>query len=227
MKMVFEKFESSLEIKRDALNVLRVADPSLYARCALSLAQGFSSLSLEPACFFTDDGKEISSAKLLFFAGDPLLIDLNDKRIVTQAIKIVSERIILEDSVIQRLEALNYEMEDAFEDQFIQMFGNYSFADEWDSGKYLKSLGFCIDESKDRTVFERLMHYLRIMSDLFPDKIISFVNLPTYLTDTQYNEICETAAALQLRVLSYEQKTCSSRKNLENVLYIDENYLEQ
>ncbi len=155
-----------------------------------------------------------------------MTIDLNDKRIATQSIKIIAERIATEGPLIQQLEAFNFEMEDLFESQFIQMSGNYTFADEWDAGKFLKSLGFCVDESQDRTVFDRLAHYLRIMADLFPDKIISFVNIPTYLTETQYNELCETVASLQLSVLSYEQGTNESRKNLENVLYIDENYLE-
>lgn len=56
MKLVFEKFERSLMLRRDALNALRIEDPSLFARCALSLAQGFPPDALEPAFFFDDDG---------------------------------------------------------------------------------------------------------------------------------------------------------------------------
>lgn len=51
MKLVFEKFDSALPLRRDAVNVLRIEDRSLYARCALSLAQGFPADSLEPAFF--------------------------------------------------------------------------------------------------------------------------------------------------------------------------------
>ena len=59
MRLVFEKFETPLELRTDALNVLRIQDQSLYARCALSLSQGFPPDCLEPASFFTKEDKEV------------------------------------------------------------------------------------------------------------------------------------------------------------------------
>lgn len=70
------------------------------------------------------------------------------------------------------------------------------------------------------------MHYVRLMADLFPDKVIAFVNLPVYLTKAQYNELCELAVSLQLCVLSYEQGGSVGNGNLENMLYVDKDYLE-
>lgn len=227
MKLVFEKFENSLSLRRDTLNVLRVEDPSLFARCALSLAQGFPSDALEPAYFFSDENKELNTAKTLYFAGDILMVDLNDRRIISQAIKTIVERMSFEGDGVHLLEQTSCQIDAVFEGAFLQMSADYCLADDWDSSKYLKSFGFAIDESQDATVCERLNHFLRVAADLFPEKVIAFVNLPNYLTSSQYNELCETVVALQLCVLSYEQGSRSVSGNLENVLYIDSGYLEE
>ena len=227
MKLVFEKFERSLMLRRDALNALRIEDPSLFARCALSLAQGFPPDALEPAFFFDDDEKEMKASKILYFLGDALMLDLNDKRILSQAIKTIVERLAIEEDASRALEGMSCRIDEVFENQFLQMSANYCLSDDWDSAKYLKMLGFAVDDSQDLTVYERLQHFMRIAADLFPEKVIALVNLSNYLTSAQYNELCELVASLQLRVLSYEQGSQLALGNLENVLYVDANYLER
>ena len=226
MRLVFEKFETPLELKTDALNVLRIQNQSLFARCALSLSQGFPPDCLEPASFFTNEDKEIKPSKVLFFAGDILQIDLNDRRIVSQALKTLVTRFAAEGDFLHRLFNMYEQMEEMLEDQFIQMTGDYCLADVWEVSKYLKMLGFCVDDTEDVTVYQKLVHFVRLVADLYPDWVVAFVNLPTYLTEEQYNDFCDLVVALQLRVLSYEQSGIRRRSNLENVLYIDADYLE-
>lgn len=227
MRLVFEKFEKSLALRTDAINVLKVEDPSLFARCALSLAQGFPSDALEPACIFSDDDREISMSKVLYFVGDALCIDLNDKRIVAAGIKSIVNRMLNLDGEIDALEKKNFEMESVFENQFVQMSADYVLADSWDATKYLKMLGFGVDDSGDVTVYDKVQHFLRIAADLFPEKIIAFVNLQVYLTRDQYVELCKMIASLELCVLSYEQGVLYDSEHFENVLFIDANYLER
>ena len=121
---------------------------------------------------------------------------------------------------------MNEQMEDMLEGQFLQMTGDYCLADDWEVSKYLKMLGFRIDDTEDVTVYQKLVHFIKLVADLYPDWVIAFVNLPSYLTAQQYNEFCNLVIALQLRVLSYEQSDIRRRSNLENVLYIDSDYLE-
>ena len=226
MRLVFEKFETPLELRTDALNVLRIQDQSLYARCALSLSQGFPPDCLEPASFFTKEDKEVKPSNVLFFVGDILQIDLNDRRIVAQAIKVLVGRFAAEGDLIHHLLHMNEQMEDMLEGQFLQMTGDYCLADDWEVSKYLKMLGFRIDDTEDATVYQKLVHFIKLVADLYPDWVIAFVNLPSYLAAQQYNEFCNLVIALQLRVLSYEQSDIRRRSNLENVLYIDSDYLE-
>lgn len=225
MRLVFEKFESYLLLSCAKINVLRIASPSLYARCALSLSRNFPSDSLEPAFLFHEE-KELKPDKFIFFVGDLLALDLNDKRIVSLASKTMLERIAAESGMLQQLESINMEIEEIFFGQFIQMSANYFFSDDWDGAKFFKMMGFGLDDTEDRTLHEKLIHLLKVAADLFPEKILSFVNLPIYLSDEQYNEFCETAISLQLIVLSYEQGDRQAFRHFENGLFIDANYLE-
>lgn len=227
MKLVFEKFDSALHLRRDAVNVLRIENRSLYARCALSLAQGFPADSLEPAFFFDDDGREVKVSKALYFAGDILAIDLNDRRIASAAMKAILARMAFDGECAGLMEEMNCRIEEVFEAQFEQMNADYYFSEPWDAAKYLKMAGFAIDDTDDRTVFDKLTHFIRICADLFPESVIAFVNAPIYLTDEQYNDFCELVVAQQLCVLSYEQGSGSEFGNLENGLYIDADYLEE
>ena len=227
MKLVFEKFDSTLHLRRDAVNVLRIEDHSLYSRCALSLAQGFPVDSLEPAFFFDDDGHEVRTSKVLYFAGDILTIDLNDKRILSAAMKTILARMTCEGDCVGLMEGMNCRIEEVFEGQFDLMNADYYFSELWDGAKYLKIAGFGIDDAADRSVFDRLTHFIRICADLFSEGVIAFVNVPTYLNDEQYNEFCELVAAQQLCVLSYEQGSGNGFGDLENGLYIDADYLEE
>lgn len=227
MRLVFEKFDSALPLRRDAVNVLRVEDRSLYARCALSLAQGFPADSLEPAFFFDDDGCEVKTSKALHFAGDVLAIDLNDRRIISAAMKAILAQMVSDGECVGLMEEMNCRIEEVFEGQFEQMNADYYFSEPWDAAKYLKMAGFAIDDADDRTVFDRLTHFIRICADLFPESVIAFVNAPIYLTDEQYNDFCELIVAQQLCVLSYEQGSGNKFGNLENGLYIDADYLEE
>lgn len=227
MKLVFSGFELPLEIRRDKVNVLRVEDKSLYARVALSLYRGLPDDALEPALFFDDAGKELKTSKVLYCAGDALALDLNDKRIVSQAIKVILGRLSGHPEHVARIEELNYRIEDVFDGELIQLIGDYCFVDEWDSSKYLKMMGLGIDDSSDTTVFSRLCHFIRLMADLFPDQVVSLFNLRTYLTVQQYDEFCKQVASLQLAVLSCEQGCGCMFGNLENGMFIDIDYLER
>ncbi len=227
MKLVFSGFESALMIKRDRVNVLRIEDQSLYSRVALSLYRGLPDDSLEPAAFFDDFDKELKTSKVLYCAGDVLTLDLNDKRIVSQAVKVLLSRLSNHSEFIARIEELNYRIEDVFDSELVQMDGDYGFAEEWDSSKYLKMLGFGIDESSDATVFSRLGHFVRLMADLFPDQVIALFNLRTYLTDCQYEEFCRQVVSLQLAVLSCERDCDCMFGDLENGMFVDIDYLER
>lgn len=226
MRMVFRGFESNIDLRKDAINVLRVQDRALYARCCLSLSQMFADGVPEPAAFYDDFDKELKAKDCLVFAGDLLTLDLNEREIISKAAKKIAQMLIDDQATLARMESNNYAIEDIFAEAFFQMTADYTFRNDWDIGKYLKAFGFGVDTSESDTLYEKACQYLRISADLFPGKVIAFVNLNTFLSQDEYCGICECIVAEELIVLSYEVGKDSKFMDLENGLFIDMNYLE-
>lgn len=225
MKIVFEHLESSLTLVNDMVNVMRFADSALFSRCALSLAQGFSAESLEPAHIFEND-IELKAKDVFTFAGDLLVLDLDSRDMAALANRKLISMFVEDDNVLRDAGNINCQMEALFETQLHQLDGDYYFKDEWDAGKYMKALGFGIDTSLDVTLFDKSLHYLKLAADLFPSKILVFVNLNTYLRKEQYEQFCKQAVANDLTMLLYETGNSSLFEDFENGIFIGMDYLE-
>jgi CRISPR type II-A-associated protein Csn2 len=225
MKMVFEKFESSIELKPASVNVLRFEDKNLFSRCVYSMQQLFPANCPEPAYFFEDE-KELKSKDVLFVVGDVVFFDLNDKSIIAAALKKVSAMFV-EDELARNFAAQHNEMiVEVVADMFNQLSGNYDLADDWDSSKYLKAMGFCVDESNINSLADKISQLLYLSADLMPKKVITFVNLMTYLTEEQCASFCQQVKALDLTVLLYEIGESFLSEYFDNGIFVDANYLE-
>jgi CRISPR type II-A-associated protein Csn2 len=134
---------------------------------------------------------------------------------------------VVEDEVSRSLaNQLNENILEIITNLLDQMNANYDLADDWDSQKYLKAMGFCIDESGVAGVFDKAILLLGVIADLMPDVILVFVNLMTYLSDEQCHEFCNQVKALELTVLTYEIGSTIIPEYFDNGLYVDANYLE-
>jgi CRISPR type II-A-associated protein Csn2 len=226
MKLAFQKFENQLELKKGFINILRIEDKKLFANCAQSMACGFAPDVLEPATFYEGE-KALKPKDCLYFVGDLLTLDLNDKKIIAAAIKKIISMMVLEDELKQKLECAALSIEEEYENQTMQLSADYVFANDWDDEIFLKAFGFRIDDADCKTLFDRLKMFFRIAADLFPQKVLAFVNLDTFLSDEQYDELKVIIAAEELIVFSYESGPKRAFTNFENGLFVDADYLEE
>lgn len=226
MKIVFDTFETPLELRQDKVNVLRIADKPLFSRCVASLAECGSSELLENFVIVDNEGKERKTSDVLYFAGDPVHLDCGDKKLLALAVKKITAMLMGSPDVVERAVLLNGEIQQIICDELVQLSGSYSIPDRWSAGKFLKSLGFCIDVSDDATLFDRTCHFVQIAGDLFPDKILVFVHANTYMSESEYQDFCKLVVAQGIIVLSCELGDNCDFSYLENGKYVDDYYLE-
>lgn len=226
MKIVFDTFETPLELRQDKVNVLRIADKPLFSRCVASLAECGSSELLEKFVIVDNEGKERKTSDVLYFAGDPVHLDCGDKKLLALAVKKITAMLMDSPDVVERAVLLNGEIQQIICDELVQLSGSYSIPDCWSAGKFLKSLGFCIDVSDDATLFDRTCHFVQIAGDLFPDKILVFVHANTYMSESEYQDFCKLVVAQGIIVLSCELGDNCDFSYLENGKYVDDYYLE-
>lgn len=226
MKLVFQAFENPLALACGRISLLRIEAHDLFSRCAESLACGYSADAPEQALFFDDDNREMKTRDTLFFVGDLVTFDLNDRRLLNTALKRILQRMATEGEYEEDLKRINSEIEGVFECQFVQMSADYAFLETWDSSKYLKALGFGIDTAADEGLFGKLIHLLRVVEDLSPEKVLAFINLGTFLTSEQFFVFKEEVLARDLLVLMLETDDRIEYKDLENRLSVEADFLE-
>lgn len=225
MKMVFQKFENDLSLERGCVNVVRIEDKALFSRCVESLNLAFSAESPEPAMVF-ESGAPLKPKDCIFMVGDLLAFDLADRKIVNLALRRIVEDLSKYEGVVANLELLNNSIVGLLEDQMNQMAGDYVIEGDWDAAAFLKAAGFSIDSVVEDGLFGKACRFLRIAADLFPDKVLAFVNLNTYLDKAQYCEFGRMAKANELIILSYEVGDSPDFEYFENGMFIDANYCE-
>lgn len=226
MKIVFEAFETPLKLRQDKVNVLRIADNTLFSRCVASLANYESPELLENFVVVDCEGKQRKTKDALYFAGDPVDLDCGDKKLLALAVKKITAMLMESPDAVERAVLLNEEIQQIVYGELVQLSGAYAIPDRWSADKFLKSLGFCVDVSGDATLFDRTCHFVQIAGDLFPDKILVFVHADTYMSESEYQDFCKLVIAQGIMVLSCEFGDSREFSYLENGKYVDSYYLE-
>lgn len=226
MKIVFDTFETPLELRQDKVNVLRIADKTLFSRCVASLADCENAEMLENFVIVDSEGKDRKTRDALYFAGDPVHLDCGDKKLLALAVKKVTAMLMDSPDIVERAVLLNEAIQQIVCDELVQLSGSYAIPDRWSADKFLKSLGFCVDVSDDATLFDKTCHFVQIAGDLFPDKVLVFVHANTYMSESEYQDFCKLVIAQGIIVLSCEFGDNYNFSYLENGKYVDNYYLE-
>ena len=226
MKIVFDTFETPLELRQEKVNVLRIADKPLFSRCVASLADCESSELLENFVIVDSEGKERKTSDVLYFAGDPVHLDCGDKKLLALAVKKITAMLMDSPDIVERAVLLNEEIQQIVFGELVQLSGSYSIPGRWCADKFLKSLGFCVDVTGDATLFDRTCHFVQIAADLFPDKILVFVHANTYMSESEYQYFCKLVIAQGIMVLSCELGDNCDFSYLENGKFVDNYYIE-
>ena len=224
MKLVFGNFESQLEIKKGKINLICSESPLVFSRMVYSAMEGFSE-ECQEVVLLVDEGKQASKDSF-FFVGDLCMLDLSDKRILSQAIKKVVNLVSQDENIKNELERRNNTIHELLYDTLFQLHGDYAFLLDWDLIKYIKSSGFGIEQPPDETLFDKLIRFVNISIDLFPNTILCFVNIKNYLTYAQYVLFYELIVAGSQQVLLYEYGSPNETVDFENYLFIDSDYIE-
>ena len=142
---------------------------------------------------------------------DPLNFNINDKKILSKIYADLSVAAYEEDTYLKTQEVLgnlkSYFLE--LEQKNLIML---DLDDEIDMQALFKTLGVHISEAED-DFFENLNTYLKVSSILLKRKLIVFINVRSYISDEQLNEILNNAIYNEIRILFIEnmQRSCPDR----------------
>jgi CRISPR-associated protein Csn2 len=226
VKLVHQNTDDPLILEDEKINVLEIHDHQLFASYVNSLVNNYMPGVAQPGVLVDDSDKEKNFKNSVYTVSDCASIDLNDRFISGELFKKILLFVQEDEEKRDLIERLNCNLQDEIGVCSTPFYSDTCFSLDWDVIKYCKAMGFVIDASSDDTLFDKAIRLLDVATDLFPERVLCFVNLKLFLTGVEYSEFSRKAIFNRLRVLLYETVPAPSVSEYENRLIIDESYLE-
>lgn len=201
----FARFDPVVEICSDAVSVLEIADRRLFARVVESLRSEAGQCAIEPYHFFEGTKAVSPKGKLLFLSDLPML-PLHDRMFE----KVLYEGITKNFEDDGRTNDMEVIRENAFsirrvlEGCTLAMWGNYSFGLNWDIAGYLKAFNFGLDIEPGASFLERCISFFGLLVDIRFKKPLIAVNIKSFLSDEEVNQLNEQAIFHGIQMLELE-----------------------
>lgn len=225
MKIVFEGLELPIEIECGVVNVLEVENSTLFARICRSLSLGEVD-KFEPYSIWDDEGEELSPSAALLMVSDPLNFPWDDRRLGGNLPRVL-EMLMREDEERRvEIESAEAKLSALISSLTYQVNGDYAFAVEWNLAKYLKSFSFGIERYEGDSYLESCISFLDFASDMAIKQVLVFVNLKTFLSENDLQELYDRIFFLNLPVLLLENVHDVSSYLYERKVWVDQHFLE-
>lgn len=225
MRLIFSGLERAIKIEPGFAAVLQIENQALFSRIVLSLMKGNNEDSLEPYTLWDRDEKVCFQNQSIFIS-DPLNLPWDNKSLIGEVIKKM-ERELLEDEIIRtEIESTERLLMTNLMKLGVGLQSQYEFSLEWDFKRYLKMLGFGIGIQIDRPYLDNLISFVSLALDAGCNKILTFVNLKTFLTKSELERFYEYIFFSKIRVLLLENKVDESYYKYEQKNTVDQHFPE-
>lgn len=169
----------------------------------------------------SEEGKELSIPKNVEVIVNPFTLNVNDKKILS---KLYSELAVLAAGEAMYLDT--QQIKHNIQNYFFELEQLSSFVLESDSEidvtAILKAIGVKIEHTAT-DFFENMISYIKLVTELLGKKIIVMVNIRSYITDKQLEELWKTAVYCEVSLILIENKQWDF-SNTKNRYIIDKDY---
>lgn len=157
---------------------------------------------------YITQGKEVDLAKNVEIIFDIFSLEINEKRILNKLYSEMNELAKSEEFFVKTQEVIQeiqkYLLDLEYATDYI-----LTFEQEIELPALFKAAGLRHEEIEEN-YFERIIRYVKIVVSILHIRVLVFVNLRSYLTDEQIQELMEEALRQQIYVVLVEnsQKNC-------------------
>lgn len=156
----------------------------------------------------SDKNKELDLAKKAELIFNPFTVDINERKILNKLYMELSDLSKEEEMYIKTVELLRHLQEYMLE---LEQCTEYilEFDQETDMSALLKAVNIHY-ETRDMYFLERLVQYMKVLAAVVGIKVFMFVNLRSYLTDHQMQEVIKEMKYQNIKGLFIEsqQRSC-------------------
>ncbi len=225
MKLRLSGFSELLDLENDAVAVLEVHNRVLFSRVCQSLFSELDDEALEPYSLWEGD-EQRSSRNRFLFVFNPFDLPWSERCLIGEVHERVESLFLSDDEVRRDIEEAGRMLADRVASLGLQLQSDYAFEIQWDMRKYLKAFDFGVEVDPSDSLFDNLMKFLKFASDARFEKQLVFVNLKSFLTENEVQEIYHQSVFSGLNVLLLENAFCAANFEYERKMCIDMDFLQ-
>ena len=200
MILAHPSINSQLCINDSNITEWIIESPELFTKYLCELCSQVN--GSEGLFVLSEEDKELSISKVVEIISNPLTIDINDKKILT---KIYNELQSLANDETMYLRTR--EIVSALQEYFYELEHNYETTLVIDEDIELPALFRVLGvktESDSLDFFEKLIQYIKIQNVILNKKLIVLVNIRSFLTNEQLEQLFLFMCHNEIKLLLYE-----------------------
>lgn len=226
MKLVVSGFDNSISFGSGKIGELVIERQTLFSRICRSLLSGAGEGALEPYALWDDDGLVVNPKNIFLPIVNPFDLPWNHKSLVGGLCEQM-ERAYLEDEEYRllfdglgdRVGALLFELS-------CQMRGTYGSGLKWNLDAIMKSVGFGVSPDPQASLLDNLILFVEYAADARLEKSLLFVNMRSFLSDSDLAQLHESLVFHGVSALMLEQGLAPDCACSVSKLIVDQDLVE-
>lgn len=218
--------ENDIEIREDSIAVLQVCNTVLFSRIIQSIYCEENEIQnrMENVVLL-ENNKEISISKNVLVISDIWNFDRNQKKIQTALYQYIEKELQQDYEKKIEFENLMSQVENLISDIWEELPFIFQYKDALLSD-YLKMLGLKLSGASAEKIIDRVLTIIDIVEYFNVAKVIIFINLKTFVSEYELNEIYKYAMYKKVKMLLIE--TGKEKKPIANekIFFVDDDYEE-
>lgn len=225
MKISFTGLENQIVLAEKGITVLQIKNEALYSRVCGSLITLQGENALEPYSLWEND-REVSSSRAFIVVPNPFELPWKHKCLMGALYPTLEKELLIDRDLQQEMSELGSLLESSIHKLGFQMNANYRFGLEWNFSSYLKAFSFEVEVFEDASLLEKLIGFIDFCADMAADKVIVFINLRTFLTETELIEFQNRLFFHGISVLLLENTSSLCSESYVRKYLIDQDFVE-
>lgn len=205
MRISFEGFEYPIDIEPGNPTVIEIENCALFTRVCTSIKSGEGRYATEPYTLWDGD-IELNPAGSFLFIDSPLALPWDDRSMTTEMTRRFEKAFLEDEELRSQVDQAAALITSQFSSLGMNMHAGYAFANEWDIRKFIKSFAFGVDLSNQESLLESLTDFLSLALDSACKRVLTFVNLKTFLTKNELESLYKHAFFSKSQLLLLENK---------------------
>lgn len=198
---------NDIEVTENEVTLLIIKNNHLFAKIVKLLSlYGDKEYNNEELILVDKDN--IMKIKDFELITDIIHLSLNDKKILSSIYQNIQDSLILNNDLYEKYNTSILNINKVILNELNNYNISFTYDIELPINSYLKTINVKIEDDLNELVFSKLLDYIEIYSELFPNNLLIFVGVVSYLDDQELNEL--------FKYIVYKKIKCLFIENLDS-----------